>query len=131
MTSTQRRSDTSGCNVTTATTNPQATTVPTAELPRLPVSLIQPSSWPISQDTLRKWERSARESSFICNQVDSFSCCLIRVQGNIAAHLKVIRDNKAKGKSSLKPQEATKELNHLMNFNESITFAMARTMQDL
>ena len=49
----------------------------------------------------------------------------------MAAQLKVIRDDKVEGKSSVKTQEATEELNYLMNFNQSTTFAMARTMQDL
>ena len=49
----------------------------------------------------------------------------------MTAQLKVIRDDKAKGKSSVKAQEATEELNYLMNFNQSITFVIAKTMQDL
>ena len=83
-----------------------------------------PASWPISQQTLRKWERSARVSTFICNQAASFSRCLTGVQENMAPQLKIIKDEKAKGKSSVKAQEATEELTYLRNFNQSITFAM-------
>ena len=83
-----------------------------------------------SQNILRKWERLAREFSFICIQVAGFSCCLTRLQENVTAQLKMIKDNKAKGKSYVKAQEATEELTYLMNFNWSITFAVTRTMQD-
>ena len=38
-----------------------------------------PQSRTISQDTLRKWEKSARESSVICNQAAGFNRCLMKV----------------------------------------------------
>ena len=40
--------------------------------------------------------------------------------------LKVVKDDKAMGKSSVKGQEVTKELTYLKNFNQSITFAKVR-----
>ena len=49
----------------------------------------------------------------------------------MAAQVKVIKDDKAKGRFSLKSQKASEELTYLMNFNQGITFAMVRTMQDL
>ena len=39
-----------------------------------------PMSRPISQESLRKWERSARESTVICNQAAGFNCCLLKIQ---------------------------------------------------
>ena len=39
-----------------------------------------PLSRPTSQENLRKWERSARESSIICNQAAGFNRCLLKVQ---------------------------------------------------
>ena len=38
-----------------------------------------PLSRPTSQENLRKWERSARESSIICNQAAGFNRCLLKV----------------------------------------------------
>ena len=38
-----------------------------------------PQSRPISQDTFRKWEKSARELWVICNQAAGFNRCLVKV----------------------------------------------------
>ena len=90
-----------------------------------------PASRPIAQETLRKWEKSARDSTFICNQAAGFSRCLTKVQDSMATQLKVIQDEKAKGKSATKTCKAADELAYLIAFNQSVTHAMARTMQDL
>ena len=37
----------------------------------------------ISQDTLRRWERTAREASVVCNQAASFNRCLFKVQADM------------------------------------------------
>ena len=39
-----------------------------------------PASRQISQDNLRRWEKSAREASIICNQAAGFNRCLYKVQ---------------------------------------------------
>ena len=46
-----------------------------------------PASHPISQDTLRRWEKSAHESTSICNQAAGFSRCLSKVQQSMQAQL--------------------------------------------
>ena len=89
-----------------------------------------PQSRPISQDTLRKWEKSARESSVICNQAAGFNRCLMKVQQDMQSQLKVIR-LEHKGKSSSKLATATEELQFLMDFNSSICQAMAKSMEHL
>ena len=90
-----------------------------------------PASQPVSQDTLRKWERAARDQTYMCNQAAAFSRCLTKVQENMSNQLKVIQGFTAKGKSSPKLTQAADELDFLVTFNRSITQAMARTMQDL
>ena len=60
-----------------------------------------PLSRPISQETLRKWERLARESSVICNQAAGFNHCLLKVQQNMQSQLKTIR-TESNGKSASK-----------------------------
>ena len=87
-----------------------------------------PASRPVSQDTLRKWER---DQTYMCNQAAAFSCCLTKVQENMINQLKIIQGVTAKGKSSTKLHQATDELDFLVTFNKSITQAMARTIQDL
>ena len=52
------------------------------------LSSTPPASRRISQETLRRWERSARETSVICNQAASFNRCLFKVQQNIRTSLK-------------------------------------------
>ena len=90
-----------------------------------------PASRPVSQENLRKWERAARDQSYMCNQAAAFSRCLTKVQDNIASQLKIILSVTCKGKSATKVSQAADELDFLVTFNRSITQAMARTMQDL
>ena len=89
-----------------------------------------PLSRPISQENLRKWERSARESSVICNQAAGFNRCLLKVQQNMQTQLKSIR-TESKGKSSNKIATATDELQFLLDFNASVCHAMAKAMEHL
>ena len=80
-----------------------------------------PASRQISQDNLRRWEKSAREASTICNQAAAFNRCLYKVQDSMQSQLKVIKADFSKGKSSSKVSQAADELQFLMNFNSSIT----------
>ena len=89
-----------------------------------------PASRRISQDSLRRWERNAREASVVCNQAASFNRCLFKVQADMQSQLKTIR-SEDKGKGSSKVSEATEELQFLMDFNASITQATAKTMEHL
>ena len=56
-----------------------------------------PVSRPVSQENLRKWERAARDQSYMCNQAAAFSRCLTKVQDNMASQLKIIQVSLAKG----------------------------------
>ena len=89
-----------------------------------------PASRRISQDTLRRWERTAREASVVCNQTASFNRCLFKVQGDMHTQMKVIWGEN-KGKVSNKLSEAAEELQFLMEFNSSITQAAAKAMEHL
>ena len=89
-----------------------------------------PASRRIFQDTLCKWEKSAREASVICNQAASFNRCLFKVQQEMQSQLKTIH-GESKGKASKKISEASDELQFLMNFNSSITQAAAKAMEHL
>ena len=89
-----------------------------------------PLSRPISQENLRKWERSARESSIICNQAAGFNRCLLKVQQNMHTQLRTIR-TESKGKTPGKVSAATDELQFLLDFNSSVCQAMAKAMEHL
>ena len=95
------------------------------------ISSTPPASRQISQDNLRHWEKSAREASTICNQAAGFNRCLYRVQENMKGQLKTIKAEMAKGKSASKTADAANELQFLLNFNASITQAMAKTLEHL
>ena len=90
-----------------------------------------PASRCINQDTLRYWERSAREQTFMCNQADGLSRFLTKVQDSMVAQLKTLHLDKGTGKASERTQQAIDELEYLVTFNQSLTQAMAHTMQDL
>ena len=90
-----------------------------------------PASGCINQDTLRCWERAAREQAYMCNQAACLSRCLIRVQGAMMTQLKTLDLNKRKGKLQGRSQQDVDEFDYLVTFNRSITKAMTRTMQDL
>ena len=89
-----------------------------------------PQSRPISQENLRKWERSAQESSIICNQAAGFNRCLLKVQQNMQTQLHTIR-TESKGKTANKVSAATDELQFLFDFNSSVCQAMAKAMEHL
>ena len=90
-----------------------------------------PASRQISQDSLRRWEKSAREASIICNQAAGFNRCLYKVQDSMQAQLKVVKSELSKGKSSERVSHAADELQFLLNFNSSITQSMAKTLEHL
>ena len=94
------------------------------------LSSTPPASRRISQETLRRWERSAREATVICNQAASFNRCLFKVQQNMQDQLKTLR-SEGKGKTSHKSSSAADELQYLMDFNASITQVAAKTMEHL
>ena len=89
-----------------------------------------PASRKISQETLRRWERSAREASVVCNQTASFNRCLVKVQQNMKEQLRVLKAQN-KGKGSAKVSPAIDELHYLLDFNASISQAAAKSMEHL
>ena len=89
-----------------------------------------PMSRQISQETLRKWERSGREASVICNQSAGFNRCLLKIQQNMNTQLRAIKVE-SKGKAPSKSSSAVNELQFLLDFNASVCQAMAKSMEHL
>ena len=89
-----------------------------------------PMSRPISQENLRKCERSTRESTVICNHAAGFNRCLLKIQENMNTQLKAIRVE-SKGKTAAKVSSAVDELQFLLDFNSSVCQAMAKSMEHL
>ena len=65
-----------------------------------------PASRRLSPDTLRRWKRTAREASVVCNQAASFNRCMLKVQKDMQAQLKVVC-GESKGKGSTKDLQMT------------------------
>ena len=94
------------------------------------VTSTPPASRRISQEALQRWEKSPREATVICNQAASFNRCLFSVQQDMQSQLKTLC-LESKGKGSSKSSGTMDELQHLMDFNSSITQAAAKTMEHL
>ena len=95
------------------------------------VANTHPPSRPISQDTLRKWEKSAKETSYVCNQSAGFNRCITKLQDSVQENLKALQTELSKGKSSTKAQAALDELHYLASFNQNLSFAMGKSLQHL
>ena len=89
-----------------------------------------PLSCPISQENLRKWERSARESTVICNHAAGFNRCLLKIQESMNNQLKSVKVE-SKGKAAAKVSSAVDEFQFLLDFNSSVCQAMAKSMEHL
>ena len=91
----------------------------------------QPTSRPIAQDTLRKWEKAAKETSYVCNQSAGFNMCITKIQDSVQEQLQILQSELGKGKSSAKAQGALDELHFLSAFNQNVSFAVGKSLQHL
>ena len=89
-----------------------------------------PTSCTLSQDTLRHWEKAAREST-ICHQAARLSRCLSKVQQGLQTQLRALQSENIKGKSAGRAEIATDELQYLINFSYSVTQRVAKAMEHL
>ena len=90
-----------------------------------------PPGCPIAQDTLREWEKAAKETSYVCNQSAGFNRCITKIQDSVQENLKTLQTELSKGKSSGKAQAALDELHYLASFNQNVSFAMGKSLQHL
>ena len=91
----------------------------------------QPAVRPLPQDTVRKWEKLAKESSYICNQAAGFNRCITKLQDSVQEQVRILYHEMGKGKSSAKAQAALDELHYLTTFNQNVSFAMGKSLQHL
>ena len=89
------------------------------------------NSQPSAQDTIRKWEKAAKESSYICNQSPGFNRCITKIQDSVQEQLRVLQAELGNGKLSAKAQSALDELHYLTSFNQNVSFAMGKSLQHL
>ena len=58
----------------------------------------QPAIRQIPQDTIRKWEKAAKEASCIYNQLAGFNRCITKIQDSVQDQLKILHAELGKGK---------------------------------
>ena len=90
-----------------------------------------PPSHPIAPDTLCKWEKAAKKTSYVCNQSAGFNRCITKIQDTVQENLKSLQNELSKGKSSAKAQAALDKLHYLASFNQNVSFAMGKSLQHL
>ena len=90
-----------------------------------------PPSRPISQESLHRWERAAREDSYIINHAAGFNRCSTELQDKMSQNIALLCSRINKGKA---PKEVTGNLNDLrdlMAFHQYVSVAMGTSLQHL
>ena len=87
-----------------------------------------PSSRTISQETLKRWERAARNDTYVCNQVSGFARCQSQVLGDLDEKLAAIRALPEVPKEVMKALDG---LDSLLGFNKRVTASIQRSIKDL
>ena len=95
---------------------------------RVDVQRRPPTSRPIPQEVLRKWERTARNNTYICNQAANITRGINKVQENMRTQFNIVRRFAPYQADSA---DAIRELRNLMNFHESLSLSLQRSLQDL
>ena len=87
-----------------------------------------PFSRQLSQETLRKWEKSVRTSSLICNHAAGMSRCLKKLEQDEERQCAAIR---ASNPHSKEYKEAVDELLCLLSFDHRVTASLRQSVKDL
>ena len=84
-----------------------------------------PPSRPISQESLRRWERAAREDSYIINHAARFSRCSTELQDKMSQNVATLSSWLSKGKSQKDVADALNDLRDLIAFHQKVSIADA------
>ena len=90
-----------------------------------------PPSRPISQESLRCWERAAREDSYIVNHTAGFNRCSTELQDRMSQNIALLGSRINKGKASKEVTGALNDLRDLMAFHQRLSVAMGMSLQHL
>ena len=105
-----------------------------SQFPRLTKASAYPStgppSRPISQESLRRWERAAREDSYIINHAAGFSRCSTELQEKMSQNVVLsVRLSKAKAQKEI--SDALNDLRDLLAFHQRVSIALGTSLQHL
>ena len=87
-----------------------------------------PASRPVSQEILCRWEKCAREGSYIINHAAGFNRCTSKIQEKKGEHISFLQEMVVKGKP---PKEAVNAIKDLSAFHTSISVGLGTAFQHL
>ena len=90
-----------------------------------------PPSRPISQESIRRWERAAREDSYIINHAAGFSRCSTELQDKMSQNVATLSQRLSKGKTSKEIADALNDLCDLLAFHQRVSIALGTSLQHL
>ena len=90
-----------------------------------------PPSRPISQESLRRCERAAREDSYIINHAAGFSRCSTELQDKMSQNVAVLSARLSKGKAQKETSDALNDLRDLLAFHQRVSIALGTSLQHL
>ena len=93
--------------------------------------LTGPPSRPISQESLRRWERAAREDSYIINHTAGFNRCSTELQDKMSQNIALLCSRINKGKAPKEVTGALNDLCDLMAFHQRVSVAIGTSLQHL
>ena len=90
-----------------------------------------PPSRPIAQESLRRWERAAREDGYIINHAAGFSRCSTELEDKMSQNIALLCSRLNKGKAPRDLSNALNNLRDLMAFHQWVSVAMGTSLQRL
>ena len=87
-----------------------------------------PLSRPISQEYLQRWERCAREGSYVVNSAAGFNRCTSKLQERSASNVSFLCGKINKGKAPKDVTEALKDIKDLLAFHQNVSMAMGTAL---
>ena len=106
-----------------------------SQFPRITKASAYPSTGPpsrqIFQESLRRWERCAREDSYIVNHAAGFNRCSRELQERMSQHISMLCNRINKGKAPKEVSRALSELKDLMAFHQNMSIVMGTGLQHL
>ena len=76
-----------------------------------------PASRRVPQDILRRWEKCAREGTYVTNHAAAFNRCTNNIQEKMNAHIALLNDTSVKGKAPKEIVDATRDLRDLYRWH--------------
>ena len=87
-----------------------------------------PHARPLSQDTVKRWEKAARADSYVVNKAAALSRCLIKVHSDIEKQLATL--GQISGQCS-EAKDCVDELEFLTSFHKKVMSSLQRSITDL